>query len=129
MRENRILKFRAWDGKTMHNRVEELYLHPRETINIDNGEKTVFDVVLMQFTGLHDVKGVDVYEGDIVKGKEGLTYKVFYHDAYPAYAVECIEHPRNIWMMIASGFSQVDWKAFTVIGNRFEHPELLKEEK
>ena len=73
----RTIKFRAWGGKTM------LYSH-NNTINQDYFQMSWFfnrlkdTAPLMQFTGVKDKKGVDIYDGDVVHydGKPFCIYSL-----------------------------------------------------
>ena len=117
----REIKFRAWHtlNKDMVNFdinkvCEDNYQqqHLCSLIRGDHGD------VLMQFTGLQDKNGVDIWEGDIVESDYYLP------DSREVQVVEIRSH---------DNFSGVYWgdDAFhygnlTVIGNIHQNPELLK---
>ena len=72
----RDIKFRVWWKKA-----KEMDYPRRASQALDYNEDNP-TIPVMQFTGLQDSKGVDIYEGDIVKGiKEDGQSAVFYDHA------------------------------------------------
>jgi uncharacterized phage protein (TIGR01671 family) len=64
---SRELKFRAWDGKQMH---ENVSIVDGEAIKYGyHGTAWINDAkagIPMQYTGLHDKNGKEIYEGDFL---------------------------------------------------------------
>lgn len=122
---NREIKFRAWfpEIKTMSHpqSLSELLLMASTT------DMDVRDVVWLQYTGLNDENGVEIYEGDVVRAtgefeEEGSIHEIRYmadrdysaFDLYPD--CECEMNGLSYYMAVGS---------LEVIGNRYENPELL----
>jgi hypothetical protein len=104
----RELKFRVWNKATgtMHYPDwEELAIRAK-----------LPEMELMQYTGLKDMNGKEIYEGDILAG-EYISFKVqviYYDGTYET--VSSVGHYRSL-----SEFS-----GCAVVGNIYENPELLE---
>ena len=121
---NREIKFKAWhkENKEMF-KVEALYrsLVARSTSTLCRLE----DAELMQFTGIKDSEGKDVYEGDIVERSEHNDIcDIVYREDWGAFAFHGRTKIGDGFSRLYSGHSVFPWK---VIGNIFEQELLGKE--
>jgi uncharacterized phage protein (TIGR01671 family) len=119
----REIKFRAWDSEQYEmsysdplDDLERAYSWFRELE--DRDVKASGNIELMQYTGLKDKNGKEIYEGDIVKG--GAETVV-------------MEWKNEMWTEegYITGFSELSEGAncYEIIGNLYENPELLKEKE
>jgi len=128
----RKIKFRAWNEKLKMMsppfRLNELVAgYAGEILVIfKEGElsEEVENCVLMQYIGLKDKNGKEIYEGDIVREKGDIDlYKIEFsidgnHCYYAGYNIEDGSLETVIELF---NFGEVE-----VIGNIYENPELLK---
>lgn len=129
---SRVIKFRAWwhKKKKMLHEVHDFYdtLGDAEHGNTEEPESS-FGCILdncdkyevMQFTGLTDRNGVEIYEGDILESE----HPVMPYPNKPKLLVEWMNDKNNWngWNFIPS---VIDDFGMTVIGNIYENSELLE---
>jgi len=114
----RELKFRAWNNVT-----KGMISDVQDELLI-GAVSSIPDLFLMQYTGLKDKNGVEIYEGDIVQRKnwhensDGKTVLSEANSYMKKWAV--IYEIGSVWQ----GYT-VDSKD-EVIGNIYQNPELLK---
>ena len=141
----REIKFRAWDKKRKSMFVPDSFVFDASTGEVmsvwrkrTNGE-TIGGLdprkdrlVLMQYTGLHDNNGREIYESDILRvtGEDGESYvaavKWFGDEDYPAFDLEGIP---ETWFYGANALAtifQEGVETCEVIGNIFEDKQLLE---
>ena len=132
-------KFRAWDkGRKRMVEVTSISFWggtiQEDTLHAVNRELYFDQVKLMQYTGLKDKNGVEIYEGDIVNITQyfaGSPYgemkhiikRSEYNNDLVAYS-----ESRN-WMTPEVNMSFRKSDDYEVIGDIYENPELLEEEE
>lgn len=105
----RELKFRAWDkgNSTMFFGIEG---------HLERFDDEMYQI--MQFTGLKDKNGKEIYEGDIFQDEEdGSCEFVEWDNDFGGWSTQA-------WYSVGEFTQAIDH--LEVIGNIYENPELLK---
>ena len=141
----RELKFRAWDGEKIilnvlpfewdfcltaisHKCVES----SGSGFLGSGGDEALFQIrgyrykSLMQYTGLKDRNGVDIYEGDVVRwfiNDTSTTAAVYYDDKAACFWMGCSKEHGSLVIN--------DWMRgeYELLGNIHENPELLEDKE
>jgi len=80
--------------------------------------------ILIQFTGLLDCDGKEIFEGDVVARTDDDSNKLFIEFRLGGFrALFSLEEEEGAHLTQITHYSNSKWK---VIGNRFENPELLE---
>ena len=119
----RKVKFRSWDSR---HKVMDI---PDNIANDIDGDK----YQIMQYTGLKDQNGVEIYEGDIVKFNGGA--EDFFAEIGFEYGCFIAKMP---WVIKVKKFGKASYPELKyyidmtfvsteVIGNIYENPELINE--
>jgi len=131
---NREIKFRAWwQPKVLEYHCGELVNPPRMLyMGDDRGTKTGLDccvyanqgqnVILMQYTGLKDKNGKEIYEGDITNNGE-----VFWNDELgnEQFGFMLKDIYKNKYGIRELHYLDAFTNPLEVIGNVWENPDLL----
>jgi uncharacterized phage protein (TIGR01671 family) len=142
------IKFRAWDGKNKC-MDDDFFIHSSgrvcdyasRTYDTPNIEVDFYEeeIAVMQYTGLKDKYGVDIYEKDIIKVGENI-YRIEYIDDYLQACVFTMDQ----WGWYLKGSNhfkycqqedniqdyflwQIESCEVERIGSIYENPELLSE--
>jgi uncharacterized phage protein (TIGR01671 family) len=145
----REVKFRAWD-------IDNEKMGDVVTMNFNDNELTIYPTCdgypkhfecyeIMQYTGLKDKNGKEIYEGDIIVHKNSLgnlkyTLEVRFGEYYIETCIDachelCDEDPISVkcyGFYFKRGVSEYSlneqcFDDYSVIGNIYENPEIMEE--
>lgn len=105
---SRVIKVRAWTGTRMDYDYRDVTVW--HGLLVPEG-----DTILMQFTGLRDRHGKEIYEGDVVRWEDRGS-------DYPNVLILTTDvHWVNVGWNLNSKIIE-----YEILGNIYEHPELVK---
>lgn len=121
-------KFRAWDKENKEMLFVRQIDFMFEKVVLECYEQFFIDEVeLMQYTGLRDKNGREIYEGDVVRYEccfESYVEEVIYDDKHCNFGT--IDKDEKTFSFDAL-ISDFDVDCFEVVGNKYENLELLGE--
>ena len=123
----REITFRAYDTEDnrMHYSNDKEVIFTIENLGVslylDDGTEIVY-FKLMQYTGIKDMNGKEIYEGDIVKCINNYNNIVF---------TGVVDFNDCSFRIKEDGITHYCWMDYSieVLGNIYENPELLEGEK
>ena len=124
---SREIKFRAWDEELGFMVDPSCYFvsfyEGAWFNNCQDGEddltEQTFKLKLMQYTGLKDRNGKEIYEGDIVKCPVSGINIVLWDDDAAGWVFDDLLNEDDF-------YTTIDYWETEIIGNIYENPELLE---
>lgn len=119
----RGIKFRAWEKNLKEMIPVDNIDFEKRMINTKSAWRLFNEIELMQYTGLKDKNGKEIYEGDIAR-KRNIIGGVVWANEYQSLGFY-LKSKEGLHDVIAPYYM---WD-FEIIGNIYENPELLEESK
>jgi hypothetical protein len=118
----REIKFRAWD------RNENDRFRMKRNLSLNSAyfqQETLSGIEVMQYTGLKDKNGREIYEGDVLQSGNGRLWEVKFGE----YKGVFNSAPQLGWYVFGDGntlmLTKYESASDEIIGNIYENPELL----
>lgn len=115
----RAIKFRAWDES-------QKYMAYQGTPDLESLQSFIYhfgNKLLMQFTGLHDISGKEIYEGDIVKTNTVKAMVIGWSDRHASFTIE-----REGWAFRHYFGEAMEANECEIVGNVYENGDVLQHE-
>ena len=136
----REIKFRAWDNNSKIMISDQITIQANgtftvidkynESVEAYNGDDIGSQFFLMQYTGLKDKNGVEIYEGDVLRWHDE-NLEVIWGKVGWDLSSSLFKYPHQGWNKKPSCY-EVNTTGYTtkskVIGNIHENPGLLTKE-
>lgn len=119
---SREIKFRAWVPNGLLGHIADVQILDFSRGTLFTGgvsNRDIKDVELMQYTGLKDKHGVEIYEGDILKAGSDVVV-VEWHKSKATFCLQ-----KDGWLFAHYFGEAIDADQCEVIGNIWENKELL----
>ena len=134
--KQREINYKVWDGKKMHTPADVLFFKDGALAHVDNWELAEYEgpgwtllsesdnpkLRFLQYTGLKDKNGKEIYEGDIARDISGKVAVIVYSP--PSFFAQ---FKGELWDINTKGSPVEMVECIEVIGNIFENPELLED--
>jgi uncharacterized phage protein (TIGR01671 family) len=129
----REIKFRAWDGIKMRDVGILLIGHGATGYGHEENEVTIGTEdtlrILMQFTGLKDKYGKEIYEGDILKIMERDVSAIPSEVKQGSHYLAVVEYDGGRFdgrdTRTGGGWHWSGWSKHEIIGSIYENPDLI----
>jgi|SRR5579872_1908124 len=137
----RIIIFRVWNKRIKQMKIVERIFFNEDTVEVsygftgsDKGTWFLEHCELMQFTGAFDSKIARIFEGDILDCVAKEEYNEYIGKFVCVFSDEnsfVLQELSKFKQELYNGFP-INWDGFKskkIIGNIFQNPELLREDK